>query len=224
MSDFNYSLSLKKDLAEQFKEKPNIEALCEVVGKQMQDVWQFFSDMGLYRLIDNAVGAQLDQLGLSVGISREKAVQMAAGTGASYATEDDLYRTYIKYQISLNSSQGTYSSVMNSIRMQTDSTLAYGEEPNMPATIILSYEMFNGDDHNNVTNIPVVRPAGVGIRFRSVMNGEISFRIGGGAVEASTVRYSMMERTSLPNYLCDENYNILCDENWWILCEDGDDM
>jgi hypothetical protein len=223
MHSFDYIKNLISDLAEQFKEQPNIVALCEVIGKQLQDVWKFFDDMDLYRRIDSAVGAQLDNIGKSVGMSREDAIKMAEGAGFVFATEDDLYRAYIKYQISLYSSNGTYASVVNSIRMQTDSGFIYNEEPTLPATILLGYDMFNGEDHNNISNIPIARPAGVGVRFKASFNGADSLYVAGGSVEASRIQYSMTEREPLPNYLCDENYNLLCDGNWWILCEDGDD-
>ena len=47
MADFVEKL--KSDLVEQFKGKPHIEALMEVIGEQLQDVADFYEDLRTLR-------------------------------------------------------------------------------------------------------------------------------------------------------------------------------
>ena len=168
MSDYNYYERLVDDLAEQFKERQKTDGLVRTIAKQLQDVWQFLNDLGTKRVIDTAFGKQLDVIGESVGITRDEARRMAAGAGSVFESEDEMYRAYIKYKMSLNSSTGTYSDIMSSISVQWGGTVKYGEDVNSPARIFLEVERFKGQDIAALANIPIAKPAGVGLTFRTV--------------------------------------------------------
>ena len=61
MADF--VTKLKQDLVEQFRGKANIEALMEVVGIELQEVFDFYEQLRTQRSVDTAVGKQLDGVG-----------------------------------------------------------------------------------------------------------------------------------------------------------------
>ena len=178
MIEYNYYERLNDDLAEQFKERLHTDALVRVVAKQMQDLWQFLNDLGTKRVIDTACGKQLDVIGESVGITRDEAKKMAAGAGAEFESEDEMYRAYIKYKMSLNSSTGTYSDIMSSIGVQWGGMVKYGEDVTSPARIFLDVERFKGQDIAALANIPIAKPAGVGLTFRTVTKESTNIYIG----------------------------------------------
>lgn len=41
----NFFGRLEEDLVEQFRDKPNIKAILEVIGEQLDDLYQFFDDL-----------------------------------------------------------------------------------------------------------------------------------------------------------------------------------
>jgi len=218
-----YATSMKLDLIEQFKDKPNIEVLLNVMARQLQEVYDFYLQLMTLLSIDQCEGAQLDNIGDIVQMTRVEARALADGSDFTYTDEDEMYRAFLYYKIFINTADCTYEDVMHSIYMMWDGLLEYAEEPDVPATIILGYEMFNGDNHRKLLSIPILKAGGVQILFRAKANMEDRLKVGGGVVESNSSVYAMTERTSLPNYLCDEDYNLLCDEKWWILCEMGDD-
>ena len=52
----DYIELLKADLAEQFKDKPVIGALLDAVGKQLNDIWEFYTDLKEKRSVGTATG------------------------------------------------------------------------------------------------------------------------------------------------------------------------
>lgn len=218
-----YITSLERDIIEQFKGKQNSDVLAAAMARQLQEVYEFYIQLMSVLSIDECEGVQLDNIGDIVRLSRNEAKSLAKQVGYSYTDEDAMYRTFLFYKIFINTADCTYEDVMNSIYMMWDGILSYEEAPNYPATIILGYEMFNGDDHSRLMNIPILKSGGVGIVFRAKANMNENLKTGGGTVVKNESSYSMTQRTALPDYLCDEDYNLLCDENWWILCENGDD-
>ena len=59
----DYIQKLRDDLVEQFKDKPVIDALMEVVGDELNEVRQFYEDLRDKRNIQTAIGKQLDGIG-----------------------------------------------------------------------------------------------------------------------------------------------------------------
>lgn len=158
--------SLKKDILVQFKGQLNILALMEVIGTELDEVYQFLEDLNVKRDVYSAEGVQLDGVGNIAGISRQDAA-ILAGVTVSEMT-DDLYRRYIIYKILRNTCDCTYRSLMQAIRMfwNGNSPVRYYEDPEYPATIILDIEGFSetGSLYDLMT-VPLIRAAGVGLRI-----------------------------------------------------------
>ena len=88
MADFVEKL--KSDLVEQFKGKPHIEALMEVIGEQLQDVADFYEDLRTLRGIHTALGKQLDGVGDIVVLNRAEAGVLARQTKAEQLITDEV--------------------------------------------------------------------------------------------------------------------------------------
>jgi hypothetical protein len=84
---------------EQFKNKPDLESLLRTYLAQLQDVEDALFEIILERVLDNAVGVQLDTLGEIVGQSRG-------------ALTDPRYRIAIKARIAINLSHSTSPDVI----------------------------------------------------------------------------------------------------------------
>lgn len=80
-------------LLEQFKHRPNLEALISALIAQVQDIENSAFDLYLQRWVDSAVGVNLDNLGELVGQPREGRL-------------DGEYRRWIKARILVNRTNG----------------------------------------------------------------------------------------------------------------------
>lgn len=112
-------------LIQQLKGKPRLEGLLRAFVSEVQAVedalWQVFDQ----RLLDNAVGAQLDLLGRVVG--RERA-----------GMDDDSYRTHLRVQIRLNLGSGTARDVLETFALLVNADLSRLElEEQYPAAFVL---------------------------------------------------------------------------------------
>lgn len=81
-------------LAQYIKGKPNMEAILDALRVQAVELSAALTDLRFDRLIDTAVGEQLDVLGEIVGAARE-------------SDTDTPYRLRIKAQVLVNRSSGT---------------------------------------------------------------------------------------------------------------------
>lgn len=219
VTGFDYTDRLRADLIEQFKGQPRIEALLRVLGGQLQDVYTFFLQLQTTLDIDKCSGAQLDRIGSIVQLTRKEATALAQQSSYDYTDSDDMYRMFLHYKIFLNTAECTYSDIMRSIHMLWDGELTYHEDPNYPATIILDYEMFSGKNNRQLTNIPILKPAGVRIRFRDHCNVQSKLYVAGSSMQMTKLTYTQQSAAVLPLYLIDEDGNILTDEIGNILCE-----
>ena len=75
MADF--VSALKADLVEQFRGKENIEGLVEIIGIQLQAVYDFYEQLRNERDVYTAVGKQLDGVGDIAVMTRKEAGQLA---------------------------------------------------------------------------------------------------------------------------------------------------
>lgn len=217
--DKNFSQKLKDDLVEQFKGKPRIEALLEAVGKELQEVYDFMCQMLIERDISVAVGKQLDNIGDIVQMSRREAEELAEKSSFSYADNDTMYRTFLQYKIFLNTAECNYRDIMRSIHMLWDGKVKYSEDPNVPATIILDYEMYSGKNNVQLLNIPILKAAGVKLWFRSTGRFGMTVYVGGSTTEMVNVKFAQEVPAELPLVLIDEENNLLGDEEQNILYE-----
>lgn len=174
MADYNYIQILKDDLLEQFKEKINISALVEVVGKQLNDIKQFFDDMKYKTNIFEAVGEQLDGIGDIVVMSRTEAGQMVGKESTTINLDDELYRKYLIYKVLKNTCNCTYYDTMKAINMFWDGPpLKYSESFDEPATIIFDFDV-EKDVADMATAIPFVKAGGVGLHLNMHKTDEVT--------------------------------------------------
>lgn len=163
MDDF--TAKLKGDLIEQFRGKPNIAALLEAIGAQLQAVAQFFDALRTQRAISTSVGAQLDGVGDIVVLSRAQAGQLASVTSPGEAITDDTYRKYLIYKVLKNTNICTYPEIIQSFQMFWEKPLFYEEDPERPATMIFHTGVLRPEDRvENLLQAPIIRAAGVGVK------------------------------------------------------------
>lgn len=164
----DYIRRLHDDLAEQFKDKATIEALNRTIGRQLNEVRQYFEDLRDKRGIDTAVGKQLDGVGDIVVLSRLEAGELACINESAYVLDDEDYRAYLKFKVLKNTNACTYYDLIKGLAMLWNmSPIYYHEEPAFPATIILTMPaMRPGGGLIEVGKVPTIRPAGVQVQFQ----------------------------------------------------------
>lgn len=164
MADF--VTKLKEDLVEQFRGKANIEALMEVVGIQLQEVFDFYEQLRTERSVEKAVGKQLDGVGDIAVMTRKEAGQLAGNPIPFEVIDDDTYRQYLIYKILKNTCNCTYPDIIKAFRMFWDRPLYYTEDPEQPATMIFDTGELPGDvDTTPLFKTPLIRAAGVTLKL-----------------------------------------------------------
>lgn len=157
---------LRSDLVEQFKEKPRINALIDVINRQIKELYDFYAALEKERSVSTAVGRQLDGIGDIVCLTRDEAGALACINRSVYVLEDDPYRDYLIYKIWKNTNNCTYYDIMRALRMFWDQPLYYREDPNEPATLIWEIPLeFLARDSYIINRFPMVRAAGVGTMY-----------------------------------------------------------
>ena len=214
----DYIISLQKDLIEQFKGKPNIEALVTVIGKQFNDIAAFFRQLNDERSINTAVGKQLDRVGDIVVLSRNDAARLDGRVQAADMTDEE-YRKYLIYKILRNTSDCTYYDIMKAIEMFWNGPpLKYSEDPNFPATLIFDFDA-SSDLGNQEFDIPFVKAGGVGLYMRMHKQDEFTAYYGLALQRSCVSLYGCNVPEMNPyTYLVEENGIILMDENAaWLI-------
>jgi hypothetical protein len=89
---------------EEFKNKPDLEALARIYLRQIQDIEDAAFEVILERDLDNAIGVQLSTIG--------KIVKQARTT-----SDDDRFRTAIRARIAINLSDSTAEDVIKVARL-----------------------------------------------------------------------------------------------------------
>lgn len=162
----DYVALLKSDLIEQFRGKPNIEAFVEVIGQELQEVYDFLYQLRNDRGVYNAVGKQLDGVGDIVALSRMEAGQLAGNPIPFDIIDDELYRQYLIFKILKNTCDCTYPEIIKAFRMFWDRPLYYSEDPEQPATMIFDTGELPGTvDTTPLFRTPLIRAAGVTLKL-----------------------------------------------------------
>lgn len=184
----DYVQLLHKDLLEQFKDKPVIEALTAAIGRQLNEVFAFYTALRDERGIKTAVGKQLDGVGDIACLSRTEAGVLACIKESTYVLTDDDYRTYLIYQIWKNSNDCTYYDILKAFSMFWDGPLHYSEDPDIPATMIFETDDLSPDDDPyKLLNAPFIKAAGVGIQvIAKTVNPEMPVTLPVGAGSGSS--------------------------------------
>lgn len=162
----DYIKKLRLDLVEQFKDKPVIDALLEVVGEQLNEIRVFYEELNKKRAIDMAVGKQLDGAGDIVVLSRKEAGLLGSITQPMYVITDTEYRKYLYYKIWKNTSNCTYPDLMKAVRIFWSKPLYYKETITSPATIVLETDELSPElDINSIIHLPLPKAGGVGLEI-----------------------------------------------------------
>ncbi|MFR5990242.1 MAG: hypothetical protein ACLUGP_07605 [Faecalibacterium prausnitzii] len=111
---------MKNDLVERFRGKANIEALMEVIGAQLQQVYDFYDQLRQDRGVHTAVGKQLDGVGDIVVMTRMEAGKLAGDPIPFEVIDDETYRRYLIYKILKNTCDCTYPDIIKAFRMFWD--------------------------------------------------------------------------------------------------------
>lgn len=161
----NFVDRLKKDLLDQFKDKPRIEQLIEVLGMELQEVADFYEQLLTLRSLAVSFGTQLDGAGTIVGMSRVEATQWVGEENIEGFLNDETYLKYLIFKSLKNSSNCTYNDIITAIRMFWDRPLYYREDPDEPATMIFETEDLEpGTDTRSLFAMPQIRAAGVALK------------------------------------------------------------
>lgn len=162
----DYVATLKNDLVEQFRGKANIEALMEVIGAQLQQVYDFYDQLRQDRGVHTAVGKQLDGVGDIVVMTRMEAGKLAGDPIPFEVIDDETYRRYLIYKILKNTCDCTYPDIIRAFRMFWDRPLYYKEDPAEPATMIFDTGEMDGTvDTTPLFTTPLLRAAGVTLKL-----------------------------------------------------------
>ena len=162
----DYVATLKNDLVEQFRGKANIEALMEVIGAQLQQVYDFYDQLRQDRGVHTAVGKQLDGVGDIVVMTRMEAGKLAGDPIPFEVIDDETYRRYLIYKILKNTCDCTYPDIIKAFRMFWDRPLYYKEDPAEPATMIFDTGEMDGTvDTTPLFTTPLLRAAGVTLKL-----------------------------------------------------------
>lgn len=162
----DYVATLKEELVEQFRGKKRIEDLVEVIGIEIQQVFDFYQQLRNERDVQSAVGKQLDGVGDIAVLSRMEAGQLAGNPIPFDIIDDDTYRQYLIYKILKNTCDCTYPDIIKAFRMFWDRPLYYSEDPEQPATMIFDTgEMQGNVDTTPLFKTPLIRAAGVTLKL-----------------------------------------------------------
>ncbi len=141
-------------LLQQFKSKPNWEALLRAWAISIQAVEDMLYDLFMLRSVDTAFGAQLDILGGIVGETRN-------------SRTDEPYRIGIKTRVIRNVSSGTPDSILDAFTLLTnDSDVTFTYAESYPAEVDMVFSAPGGVTTSNALAYADVLhdllPAGVG--------------------------------------------------------------
>lgn len=194
----DYVNKLRLDLVEQFRGKPNIEALASVIARQLQDIFAFYEQIRLETSLYSAVGKQLDGIGDIVVLSRMEAGLLAGDPIPIEVIDDDQYRKFLIYKILKNTTHTTYPDIIKAFKMFWDRPLYYTEDPSQPATMIFDTGEMDGTvDTSPLFDTPLIRAAGVTLKIYARTKTELPptvIRIGSGFSRIAEDRLPWLER------------------------------
>lgn len=162
----NHVSEMQNLLLSQFKNSPNILALVEVYGDQIQDLeieyFKLLDSLG----IDTATDYALDLIGKEVQESRQ-------------GRNDADYRMAILTKIFLNTVSGTPEEVISATTQITGATgVNYSEQ--YPAGVVL--EVLGAEYVSKAPTIRRILPAGVDLSFQKDLGLDVATTYGGAAL------------------------------------------
>ncbi len=216
----DYVELLLADIPQQYKNRPRIVALIRALGRQLNELIEFYKQLYTDRFITTAEGKQLDLIGNILVLTRKEAKDIL---GINETVSDEDYRRLLIYKSQLNFGDATYKSIMNMLKVIHGEGLPFYvvEELEHPATLILQTEKSPFDDGvKKMIELPIPRAGGVGLLVRSTETGET--KIGSGVVSILSLEVeAQTDEVDLDDIdvLVDENGAILIDGNRSILID-----
>jgi hypothetical protein len=142
-------------LIEQFKNKPDLEALVRIYLRQLQDVEDVLFEIILERDLDVAVGVQLSTIAAIVGQPR-------------FTSDDNRFRTAIRARIAINLSDSTPEDVIKVARLLLfdGETFEIREEPPAQLRVTVFDPLTSSDADLIELLLTATDPAGVRLLFQ----------------------------------------------------------
>lgn len=156
------------DIPQQFQGKHNIEVLIGAIARQLEEIQEVVDQLNNETDLETAVGQQLDYVGTIIPLSRKEAGELAGINVEDPVISDERYRQFLRYKNLVNTNECTYYDLMEGLKLLWDvSPIYYIEDPDMPATIILTMPFLTPDGKTvRLGEVPMVKPAGVRIEFQ----------------------------------------------------------
>lgn len=168
-------------LLQQYKDKPNLKKIIEIYADRQQDLELVFVSLYLARSVNDAVGAQLDQVGEIVGLARP----------GSLIGNDDAYRTLIFVKIGQNVSQGEAERIINVAKLLTGSEYVHLLDI-LNGNVELTITTDLGDQEtidSTYRNMEIVLAAGVRVAAILCADPEEAFAFDGPNVDAPALGF-----------------------------------
>lgn len=164
-----YMQSLEHDMPAQFKDRKNIGVMLGALGKQLDDLREFFESL-LIRFDLNALsGNQLDLIGDIVVLSRKEAGLLMGDISGVDILSDEEYRIMLMYKMLLNTSTCTYQDLINGIQYFLDpgeiSEIVFIERADDPAKFILQCDYKAVE---KLSKLQYIHAGGVGVVLEAV--------------------------------------------------------
>lgn len=119
--------SFLEKLPEQFKHKPNTEALITAFAQELEEVGAVLHELETLRAIKTAVGKQLDRAGEIVVLTRAESAGYA-GLIDFDVIDDERYRLFLMYKALRNAGTCTFPELMEVCRLLYNVKLLYYRE------------------------------------------------------------------------------------------------
>lgn len=147
-------------LTSQYQNSPKLIAFLTMLLKKFDDVSQCQVAMDMAFDLDNAMGAQLDILGVIVGANRLVGFQPSAGV--SPRLDDATYRLYLKARAAMNQWNGTINGLQGIwATLFPGGQIIIADNQNMTATVFMA-GLFTSIQQDLISNGYIVpRPQGV---------------------------------------------------------------
>lgn len=167
----------KARLVQQFKDKAKLEAWLAAYVAQIQDLEDVFFQLLEDRVLDTAVGVQLDGLGDIVGEERK-------------GKSDESYRTWIRGRIRANRSSGTPEDMLEVADLITDANALAIEEYYPAAFNLIIFDALEENIDDVEAILDAASPAGVRahVEYRLSPESQLFTFASGDTIESSSTQ------------------------------------
>lgn len=158
-------INLRDGIPEQFKGKPNMEALLNVFETEMKAVEKAFEQLNMLRWFGTSEGKQLDGIGDIVVMSRKKAWELV---GLDHIVMDDKrYTVFLQWKALKNVTNCTFPQFVQACKMMYNPNyIYYNEDTRYPATMFVQIGAHLDDEILELMRnaLLFIKPAGVALR------------------------------------------------------------